>query len=318
MFRPLFSVRKSSEKSATERLFVMLTGMTGFGQASFENAACKVSVQIQSVNRKFCEVVVNLPRDLACLETKVSREVARQVERGYVTVSIYVDTSKGARSEIHFNKSLLKQYIKGLNETAKEFGLSMDASLGHFLSLPEVITVKTGSNGMEPQKVWPAIKKTLIAAIKDFSVMRENEGKHIFKELEARINKIDKQVKVARKQVDDTVKDYRALMFKNVSALAEKDVKGLESAVEKEISSFAEKINTAEELKRLDIHLQHFLKVMKTDKGPCGRKLDFITQEINREINTLSAKSNDVRISRIAVDSKSELDKIREQLQNVE
>lgn len=296
----------------------MLTGMTGFGQASFENSACKVSVQIQSVNRKFCEVVVNLPRDLACLETKISREVAKKVERGYVTVSIYIDTSKGARSEIHFNKSLLKQYIKGLNDTARELKIKTEASLANFLSLPEVITVKNGSNGMNPQTVWGPIRKTLIDALKDFSVMRENEGKHISKELAARINKISKLVKGASKQVEATVHDYRALLYKNVQALVKKDIKGLDSAIEKEISSFAEKINTAEELKRLDIHLEHFLKVMKTDKGPCGRKLDFITQEINREINTLSAKSNDVKISRIAVESKSELDKIREQLQNVE
>ncbi len=297
----------------------MLTGMTGFGQGVFEDSKCKISIQIQSVNRKFCEIVINLPRELASLENRINREISKRVQRGYITVSVTVESYETPAPQIFFNRPLIRKYIEGLRLLGREFKVDPSIDLNQILKLPDAVLIRAHSRALPPNRVWPPMRRALDAALKDFNVMRTHEGEQIFKELSQRLGKIDRMVDEARAQVSQTVRHYRNLLHENLAGLSLKgEGKGVDAAMEKEISSFSEKIDTAEELKRLEIHMTHFLQVMKNSRSAAGRKLDFITQEMNREINTLSAKSNDARISKMAVDVKSELDKIREQLQNVE
>lgn len=295
----------------------MLTGMTGFGQGVFENKTCKITAHIQSVNRKYCEITVNLPRELASLETKISRMISKKVQRGYLTVNINVETFASNAHTIQINKSLIKSYLEQLTELEKEIGVGLKPDMAQIMRLPDAVYVRTTHTSLDPSKLWTSIQKAIAPALEDFCQMRQNEGKQILKELTSRLNKIEKLSIAARKHAAQLVKDFKTQLKKNLKGI-EAEGKGVDNAVEKEIISYSEKINTSEEVKRLEIHIKHFRQVMNSTKMASGRKLDFITQEINREINTLSAKSNSVKISRMAVDVKSELDKIREQLQNVE
>ncbi len=289
--------------------------MTGYGRGECSQRGFKVTVEVSSVNRKQTEIAVNLPRELEVLEAQVRDEINRRVARGRLTVRISVHAAKGASGKILIDAALAKHYAKELRALAKSLHLKDDISLDLLARAPGVL--QPAEETASAEELWPSINKALQTALDVLLKMREREGAHLEKDLVSRAGVMRAGVKLIRKLAPRSAEQYRAQLLARIKA-AGIDAPALEDErLVKEVFYFADRSDISEELTRLESHFQQFDDCVKS-KEPVGRTLDFLAQEINREINTLGSKANDSAISREVVTLKAELEKFREQVQNVE
>lgn len=288
--------------------------MTGYGRGESAQAGFKITVEVSSVNRKQSEIAVNLPRELEVLEAQIRDAVNERVARGRVTVrvSIHATTTSG---KLRIDTALAKTHSKELKKLAKSLNIPDAISLDLLLRIPGVLQASEELPGAD--QIWSAVSKALIEALDTLVSMREKEGKHLAKDLQNRIAIMRAAVSRVQKQAPQVAERYRQQLIERIKT-AGLEVPGLEDErLVKEVFYFADRIDITEELTRLQSHFNQFDdNVKKAD--PIGRTLDFLAQEMNREINTLGAKANDSIISREVVTLKSELERFREQVQNVE
>lgn len=289
--------------------------MTGYGRGECSQRGFKVTVEVSSVNRKQTEIAVNLPRELEVLEAQVRDEINRRVARGRLTVRISVHASQGASGKILIDAALAKHYAKELRALAKSLHLKDDISLDLLARAPGVL--QPAEETASAEELWPSINKALQTALDVLLKMREREGANLEKDLVSRAGVMRAGVKHILKLAPRSVEQYRTQLLARIKA-AGIDAPALEDErLVKEVFYFADRSDISEELTRLESHFQQFDDCVKS-KEPVGRTLDFLAQEINREINTLGSKANDSVISREVVTLKAELEKFREQVQNVE
>ena len=290
--------------------------MTGYGRGECSQDGFKLTVEASSVNRKQSEISISLPRDLEVLETRIRDEVNRRIARGRLTcrVSLHAAEGRGV-SRVRVNKALAAAYLGELRQLARALKLKDDLTLSLVVGAPGVL--ETGEDLGDSEALWPVVHKALQQALAQLLKMRAREGAVLGKDLSSRIDTMRKAVARVRKEVPEVQKRYREQLLARLKTAGLDELKLDEERLLKEVVLFADRCDISEELTRLQSHFQQFDHSLKS-KEPIGRTLDFLAQEMNREINTIGSKANDSAISRDVVVLKTELEKFREQAQNVE
>jgi len=292
-----------------------MKSMTGYGRGESAQDGLKVTVEVSSVNRKQSEIAVNLPRDLEVLEAQIRDEVNRRIARGRLTVRVAVHAAKSARGKLGIDLELARVYVRELRQLAKALQLPGAVTLDLLVQAPGVL--QPAEEIGEAEELWPAVAKALGGALTMLVKMREREGANLARDLKSRMKRMRQGVERIQRLAPRVAERYRIQLLERIKG-AKLEAPGLDDErLLKEVFYYADRTDVSEELTRLQSHFQQFDDCLKTAE-PTGRTLDFLAQEINREINTLGSKANDSAISRQVVLLKAELEKFREQVQNVE
>ena len=291
-----------------------MRSMTGYGRGESEDGGAKVSVEVNSVNRKQSDVVINLPRELAALEPRIRQAVSDRLSRGRTNVVVVCDPNANLARKLALDSSLARSYHEAMRSLQSELGAAGEITIGMILQAPGVL--RFSENGIEPNEAWPAVEEALGSALTELIKMRAREGKHLAKDLIQRLKLVRQSLKEVRKMHPAVAAKYRETLLERI-AKAGLELAPNDERLLKEVAFFADRSDVSEELTRLESHLAQFAHHLRKDE-PVGRTLEFITQEISRELNTLGAKAGDAEISRHVVACKSEVEKIREQIQNLE
>jgi len=290
--------------------------MTGYGRGESAQDGFKITVELSAVNRRQTEISVNLPRELELLEAPVRDAINARVARGRVTTRITLHAANGKQSaRAHINLALARAYTTELNRLAKQLKLAGAVTLDHLVRAPGVF--QTDEELVDAENLWPVVEKALKQALAALVKMREREGAHLAQDLAARAGIMRQCAERIQKQAPQTAERYRQQLVERIQSAGLAAPGPEDERLLKEIVLFADRSDISEELTRLQSHFQQFEDCRKS-KEPVGRTLDFLAQEMNREINTIGSKANDALISRDVVTLKAELEKFREQAQNVE
>ncbi|HVN70933.1 MAG TPA: YicC/YloC family endoribonuclease [Desulfomonilia bacterium] len=287
----------------------MPTSMTGFGQAD----AYGYHVEIKGVNHRYKDIRVKMPRELSAYEIPVRDMVSDVVNRGKVDVTLTKSLEANTQERVTINWELAKTYFEDLSTMAKSFG--GEVTFRDVLLIPGVM----GEGPSQSQDLFPLIQQSVRQAIDAFLKARENEGKNLTKDMHSRVAHLLSLAESMKELASDMTNVYRDRLHANLSALLSDKTSLIDEVrLEQEVAMLADKCDITEELVRLNSHIRILEETITTQKGPIGRHTDFILQEINREINTIGSKSQINALSRLVIDAKTELEKIREQIQNIE
>ena len=288
--------------------------MTGYGRGEVVHAGRKFSVELNSVNRKQSDIVINLPRDLAELEPRIRQTINEKISRGRTNATIALHSSPNGARNLALDTELARSYHEAMRALQKELNAPGEITISTILQAPGVM--RFPEQALNAEEAWPAIDRALRDALSDLIKMREREGKHLAKDLIHRLKAIRRKLKEIHAFHPDVVERYRAVLLDRIQK-AGLPIASDDERLLKEISFFADRADVSEELTRLESHLAQFAHHLRS-KEPVGRTLEFIAQEMFRELNTLGAKANDAAISQRVIACKAELEKIREQAQNLE
>jgi len=290
--------------------------MTGYGRGDCSKDGFKVTVELSSVNRKQTEISINLPRELEMIEAPMRDLIHRHIARGRLTVRVALHASTGKLSaRLHLNLPLAKAYASELTRLAKQLKLAGPVTLDQLVRAPGVF--QTDEELAEAESLWPAVEKALKQALVALVKMRDREGAHLGQDLAARVAIMRRCADQIQKQAPEAAERYRQQLIERIKSAGLEAPAADDERLLKEVVFFADRSDISEELTRLQSHFKQFDDCAKS-KEPVGRMLDFLAQEMNREVNTIGSKANDARISRDVVTLKAELEKFREQAQNVE
>ena len=293
-----------------------MKSMTGYGRGEGAQDGFKVTVELSSVNRRQSEIAVYLPRELEPLESRLRDEINRRIARGRLTVKVALHAADGSwTSQVKLNATLAKAYARELNRLARDLKLPDPVTLEVLVRAPGVLQTEEGLS--DAAAFWPAVEKALRQALDALIRMREREGAHLSKDLQKRMMLVRRSVERVQKQAPEVLKRYQEQLRERVKNAGLETPAVDDERLLKEIVYFADRSDISEELTRLRSHFEQFADCLKA-KEPVGRTLDFLAQEMNREVNTIGSKANDSLISREVVTLKAELEKFREQVQNVE
>ena len=292
----------------------MIRSMTGFGREHKVIDGREYLIEIRSVNSRYYEFTAKLPRQYMYLEEKLKTLLKEKISRGKVEVSLSVYNIKGKETAVTVNELVVENYVTAMREAGEKFGLTDDLSLNSIFKMTDAFNVIRAD--VDEEEIWLAVKETAEGALDKFVKMREAEGEKMKADILEKLSNIEAMIDKVCEYSPETVKAYRErLMAKMTEILENKQID--EQRILLEAGIFAEKIAVDEETVRLKSHFEQFRKMLDTEEL-VGRKLDFLVQELNRETNTIGSKAQDLRITRIVVDVKSEIEKIREQIQNIE
>jgi len=289
--------------------------MTGFGRGTASGDGVKVAVELSSVNRKQLDVQVSIPRMLSALESRIYAEIHKVVARGRVTGQVVMSgTGTAASPAIRVDEALAKQYVSELRKAARKLELSNDLSTGLLLSLPQVIRFEEGVE--DSTRMWPLVQRALERALRELQRMKRREGRVLQEDIEGQLEAMSRGVERIRNRAPRVLRQYRAALRERLEQA------GLDTVLEddrvlREIALFAERSDITEETTRLVSHIRQARKMLRT-RAPAGKSLDFLAQELFREVNTVASKANDTGILQEVVRFKTELDRMREQVQNIE
>ncbi|WP_372795976.1 YicC/YloC family endoribonuclease [Pontiella sp.] len=291
-----------------------LKSMTGFGEGAATVSGIRVAVELSSVNRKQLDININLPRNLITLDAQVQRSIRAEFSRGRVSGIIRVDSPDGSDGSVIVDAKLAEQYVEGIRNAAAQLELQDDLSAETIARLPGVVSVE--QNESVADLAADALDAALAKALKGLAKMRSTEGRALEKDLRERVALLESSVKEIRKLAPTVVSGYREKLFQRLEEAGLDDLASDERIV-KEVALFADRCDISEELTRLKSHMEQARKLLRSAE-PVGRTLDFLCQELFREINTVGSKANEVEITRQVVAFKTELERIREQVQNIE
>lgn len=292
----------------------MIKSMTGFGRAMAEKDGYVISVELKSVNHRYFEFNCRLPRQYGFAEEKLKSYVNSKVSRGKVDCFLGIEALDTDNADVVVNHTLASAYIKAMNELAQEYSLKNDISSVSISRFPDVFVLKKADE--DEEKLWGYIKEVADEAIDKFIAMRETEGEQMKKDVLSRADYILDCVSFIESRSPQTVKEYNDKLIARVHELIG-DASLDENRIIQEVAIYADKVAVAEETVRLRSHISQLKEFLESSE-PIGRKMDFLVQEINRETNTIGSKACDVEIARKVVDIKAEVEKIREQIQNIE
>ena len=292
----------------------VLKSMTGYGRKETILNGKKVLCEIKSVNHRYTDYSVKVPRNYGFLEDKARTFVSGYISRGKVDVYISVESYDEPDKEIVVNTELAKSYIEALYELRDKVGLKDDISVTSVSRYPDIF--KSEKLEEDEQVLWNTVCEVLESAVLEFVAMREREGERIEKDLCQRVEYMKTLCKRIDERSPETVTEYRNKLYSKIKEiLGDRTI--YEARVLTEVAIFADKVAVNEEIVRLESHFNEFYDIIAKNE-PAGRKLDFLIQEINREVNTTGSKANDVEIAKLVVELKGEIEKLREQVQNIE
>jgi len=288
--------------------------MTGYGRGEGESGLGKVLVESRSVNHRYSDINIRLPKRLAIFENRIKEIIRSQVSRGRIDVSIKLDALGGEKFQLQVDSNLAEQYFQALLSLKDKFKLRGEITLELLAGAKDLISAKEEVGDIEPYwlEIVPILKRTL----QEMDEMKCSEGNALAKDIQTRLERITQELKEIKAQLPSYVVAYRIRLQERLQSL----LGGIEvdpSRLQQEIALLAERTDITEEIVRAESHLSQFA-LLFNEKESVGRKMDFLLQEIHREVNTVSAKANDAEISQKVVEIKSELEKIREQVQNIE
>lgn len=292
----------------------MLKSMTGFGRAVEEIDGYVITVEIKSVNHRYFDFSSRIPRQYGFLDDKLKSYINSKVFRGKVECYVSVEALDTEDAAVVINKTLASAYVKALKELSEEYSLKEDFGTAFVSRLPDVFVLKKADE--DEEKIWQLVKSVTDEAIEKFIQMRAVEGAKMKEDVASRAEYILDCVSFIEERSPQTVKEYNDKLVERVHEIIG-DVSLDEQRIIQEVAIYADKVAVAEETVRLRSHIAQ-LKTFLESEEPIGRKMDFLVQEINRETNTIGSKANDVEIARKVVDIKAEVEKIREQIQNIE
>ncbi len=292
----------------------MIKSMTGYGSAKGTVEGLLITVELKSVNNRYLDTSVRLPRSFLFAEDAVKSAVQKHISRGKVDVFISVDSTEAGEMTVKVNEALLRGYLEAMQHISEEYGLVNDATALSVSRFPDVLSVE--KKDLDADAITAGMLDITEGALHDFDAMREREGAKLREDVLSRLNVIDALVSTVERESPKTVAEYRArLEAKMAEVLGSAGID--ESRILAEAAIFADHIAVDEETVRLRSHMSQ-LKTMINGSSPTGRKIDFLIQEFNREANTIGSKCQNSDIAHTVVDLKSEIEKIREQIQNIE
>lgn len=292
----------------------MIKSMTGFGRSKYENELREYIVEIKSVNSRYNDTNIKMSRAISYLEEKVKKFVTNNTNRGKIEVYVGFTNNSEKGKEIKINSELAQRYIEELKKLASKNEIIDNISIMEISKLPDVLSIKTNED--DEEIIWKEVEICLNDALKNFSQMRETEGEKINKDLEIRIKNISNKLDGIAQISSGLVNEYIVRLEKRINEIL-KDSTMDESRLAQEIVIYADKSSIEEEITRLRSHISQFLGLLNEDNA-VGKKIDFLIQEMNREVNTIGSKANNLNITNSVIDMKTELENIREQVQNVE
>lgn len=292
----------------------MIQSMTGFGRGEASSETYKITVEIKSVNHRYCDISVRLPRKLNYMETSIRNQIKDFSNRGKIDVFVGFEDTTGQNTSIHYNKETADAYIKGLKQLSDDFMLDNTINAYQISRFPEVFSMDEPE--MDEELLTELVKQAVANAGEPFVASRKTEGKKLYDDLVQKLDALLFVVEQIEKREPEVLEEHRKKLREKVAELLG-DTSLDESVLATELVVYADKICVDEETVRLRTHIMHMKETL--DEGEnIGRKLDFITQEMNREANTILSKSSDIAISDHGIRLKTEIEKIREQIQNIE
>lgn len=294
----------------------MIKSMTGFGRGEYTDGKRSIIAEIKSVNHRYSDITVKMPRRYAFAEDKIKNAIKEKIRRGKVDVSIIVDNIADNDVNIRLNTMLAKQYYDNLTELRGEFDLSGDISLQFLASLPDVM--KAIPDVEDEDEITKAILIPVAEAAANLEKMRAVEGEKLAEDLVAKGAHVKEILDQIAERAPQVVVDYTAKLKERIQDLVGSSVQVPEDRILVEAAVFADKCAIDEEITRLNSHLIQLRNIIENSSQPEGKKLDFLVQEMNREANTIGSKANDITITSYMLEIKSEIEKIREQVQNIE
>lgn len=294
----------------------MIKSMTGFGRSEHSDGKRTITVEIKSVNHRYGDISVKMPRRYSFAEEKIKNTVKKTVSRGKVDVSVIVENLTEDDVTVKLNTMVAEQYLKNLSELRQKFDLHDDITLQFLATLPDVM--KAVPDVEDEEEICRAIQIPLSQAVENLDHMRIAEGKKLAEDLLMRGELIRQSVKKIEERSPQVAAAYGEKLKERIKELIGNNVTIPEDRILLEAAIFADKCSITEELVRLDSHMIQLKNIIEKSSQPTGKKLDFLVQEMNRETNTIGSKANDIEITNLMLEIKSEIEKIREQVQNIE
>jgi len=293
----------------------MIKSMTGFGRCEYMLENRKFTVEMKGVNHRYLDLNIRMPKKLNYFEATIRSLVKKNVARGKIDMFItYEDFSEG-QLVLNYNKALAGEYLEKIREMGRDFSLPDDINVSTLSRYPEVLTMEEQS--IDEEELFKELEKAVLGALSQFRGTKEAEGDNLKKDLIRKLDGMAHQVLQISERSPEIVKEYRDKIEGKVREfLADTQIE--ETRITQEMVIFAEKICTDEEIVRLNSHIEHMKNTLLAGEDGVGRKLDFIAQEMNREANTILSKANDIEVSNYAIELKTEIEKVREQIQNIE
>ena len=292
----------------------MIKSMTGFGRSEVQKDSRKFTVELKSVNHRYLDVNIRMPKKLNFFETAIRTLLKSYANRGKIDIFITYEDSSQAQVSVKYNPVIAGEYLRYLRQMAEEFGLEDDVRVSVLSRYPEVFAMEEQTE--DEEELWNGLKEALEGAFAQFVETRTAEGENLKKDILSKLDILEEQVAFIEERSPQIVEEYRKKLEEKVHELLA-DTQIEDSRIAAEVILFADKICTDEEVVRLKSHIRHMRNTLEEDEG-IGRKLDFIAQEMNREANTILSKANDLEVSNHAISLKTEIEKIREQIQNIE
>jgi uncharacterized protein (TIGR00255 family) len=292
----------------------MIVSMTGYGKASKKTKSVEINIEMRSVNSKFLEVSSRLPLAFADKENEIKEIIRQKVSRGKINLTLSIDRSSLSKTNLQLQPQVVKDYFKLLNNIKRILKLEEEIRIEHLLKFSEIFKTEDSQAWKEH---WKIAELALRSALTDLCKMKRKEGRTLEKDVLSRINAIEKRLSRVSSLSDENLENSKNRLREKVDSLLADTSKIEPGRLELEFVLLADKLDVTEEVVRTKSHLNYFKANMK-EHEMSGRRLNFLVQEINREINTIASKSNNSEVSQIVVEMKEELEKIKEQLQNVE
>lgn len=292
-----------------------MRSMTGYGRGECLLYERKFTVEIKSVNHRYNDITIKMPRTLLVYEDRVKKLLSGEIFRGKTDVYINFESYSKEDVKVNVNEALADGYVSALKSLKKRYEINDEISLSLIARFPDIITVEKAISENETDEIWECLEKACLSALDMFVEMRRKEGEALKENILLKLDTINNAIKQVEQRAPEVAKDYRIRLTERLQELDELNVD--ETRLITEAAIFADKACIDEEITRMFSHISQMRSILN-EQSPVGRKLDFLVQEMNREVNTMGSKSNDLEITNLIVDTKSEIEKIREQVQNFE
>ena len=292
----------------------MIRSMTGYGRSELQNDSFRIAVEIKSVNNRYLDINIKMPRILNPLEAQIRKELKKYMERGKVDVFISYQDLSESNMEVKYNARIAREYWNYLSQMAEEFGIENDVRVSSLARFPDVLAME--EEPVDPEGIWENLQQVLIDAAKMFDETRVREGEFLRDDLNGKLDEMMGHVEFISGRAPGLIETYRKNLQDKVTELLE-GANIDDTRIAQEVTIYADKVCVDEELVRLRSHIEATRQGRKRS-GSIGRKLDFIAQEMNRESNTILSKTDDREVSDHAIELKTSVEKIREQVQNIE
>ena len=292
----------------------MIKSMTGFGRCEIAENNRKFTVEMKSVNHRYLDVNIKMPKKLNFFESSIRTELKKYISRGKVDIFITYEDFSESNTTVRYNRDVAAEYLKYLDQMAEEFQLDNDVRVSTLSKYPEVFTMEEQT--MDEEELWKSLEKAVAGAAEGFVQTRIVEGEHLKDDLIAKLDGMLELVDFITERSPQILEEYHTRLVEKVKELLG-DTQIDEGRLLTEVAIMADRVCVDEELIRLRSHIETTKNTL-TEGGSIGRKLDFIAQEMNREANTILSKANDLAVSNCAIELKTEIEKVREQIQNIE